>query len=303
MILVRPKVSVVIPTKNEEGAIGQVIKEVKTVLNGAESEVVVVDASSDNTPAEVVRAGAKLVKQVGKGGFGEAVMQGVYWSKGDYIVLMDGDGTYDAADIPKLLEPLMKDEADFVNGDRFANMHDGAMRSLNLVGNRLLTKVGNSLFHTDINDSQSGMKAFSRGILTNVALLEKGFSACSELVAEAAKAHLRIAEVGITYKPRIGETKLNPVSAGTAIFWSSLKMLIDYRPILLFGGIGLALIAVGFVVAWPVIIIFVVENRFVQLGRALIAMFCWIVGSLSIFTGIILNMINISFQRIRGRAK
>jgi glycosyltransferase involved in cell wall biosynthesis len=299
----RPKISVIIPTKNEEGAIGQVIKEVKTVLNGAESEVVVVDASSDNTPAEAVRAGAKLVKQVGRGGFGEAIMQGVYWSKGDYIVLMDGDGTYDAADIPKLLEPLMKDEADLVNGDRFANMHDGAMRSLNLVGNRLLTKVGNSLFRTDINDSQSGLKAFSRGILTNVALLDKGFSACSELIAEAAKAHLRIAEVGITYKPRIGETKLNPVSAGPAIFWSSLKMLVDYRPILLFGAVGLAFIAVGFVVAWPVIITFVVENRFVQMGRALIALFCWIIGSLSIFTGVILNVINISFQRIRGRAK
>ena len=303
MVPLRPKVSVIIPTKNEEGAIAQVIKDVKTVLNGAESEVVVVDASNDNTATEAIRAGAKLVRQVGRGGFGEALMQGVYWSKGDYIVVMDGDGTYHAADIPKLLEPLMKDEADLVNGDRFSNMHDGAMRSLNLVGNRLLTRVGNSLFHTDINDSQSGMKAFSRGILTNVALLEKGFSAFSELIAEAAKAHLRIAEVGITYKPRIGETKLNPVSAGASIFWSSLKMLIDYRPILLFGGFGLALIAVGFVVAWPVILIFVVENRFVQLGRALIAMFCWIVGSLSIFTGIILNMINLSFQRIRGRAK
>jgi glycosyltransferase involved in cell wall biosynthesis len=297
----RPKISVVIPTKNEEGAIGQVIKEVKTVLNGAESEVVVVDASNDNTPTEAIRAGAKLVKQVGRGGFGEAVMQGVYWSKGDYIVLMDGDGTYDAADIPKLLEPLMKDEADLVNGDRFANMHDGAMRSLNFVGNRLLTKVGNSLFRTDINDSQSGMKAFNRGILTNVALLEKGFAACSELIAEAAKAHLRIAEVGITYKPRIGETKLNPVSVGPAIFWSSLKMLIDYRPVLLFGGVGLAFIALGFVAAWPVILTFVVENRFVQMGRALIALFFWIIGSLSIFTGIILSMINISFQRIRGR--
>ena len=303
MNLLRPKISVIIPTKNEEGAIGQVIREVKTVLNGAESEVVVVDASSDNTPAEVVRAGAKLVRQVGRGGFGEAIMQGVYWSKGDYIVLMDGDGTYDAADIPKLLEPLMKDEADLVNGDRFANMHDGAMRSLNLVGNRLLTKVGNSLFRTDINDSQSGLKAFSRGILMNVALLDKGFSACSELIAEAAKAHLRIAEVGITYKPRIGETKLNPVSAGPAILWSSLRMLVDYRPILLFGAVGLAFIAVGFVVAWPVIITFVVENRFVQMGRALIALFCWIIGSLSIFTGVILNVINISFQRIRGRAK
>lgn len=299
----RPKISVIIPTKNEEGAIGQVIRNVKTVLNGAESEVVIVDASNDNTPTEAIRAGAKLVKQVGRGGFGEAVMQGVYWSKGDYIVLMDGDGTYDAADIPKLLEPLMKDEADFVNGDRFSNMHDGAMGSLNLVGNRFLTKVGNSLFRTDIKDSQSGMKAFSRSTLTNLVILEKGFSACSELIAEASKAHLRIAEVGITYKPRIGQTKLNPVSVGPAIFWSSVKMLIDYRPILLFGGIGLVFIAVGFVVAWPVIITFVIENRFVQLGRALIAIFCWIIGSLSIFTGIILNMINISFQRIGGRGK
>jgi len=80
-------------------------------------------------------------------------------------------------------------------------------------------------------------------------------------------------------------------------------MLVDYRPILLFGGIGLAFIAAGFVVAWPVIITFVTENRFVQMGRALVALFCWIVGSLSLFTGIILNVINISFQRIRGRAK
>jgi glycosyltransferase involved in cell wall biosynthesis len=298
-----PKISVIIPTKNEQGAIGQVIKGVREVLNGSNSEIVVVDASNDNTATEVVRAGAKLVRQVGRGGFGEAIMQGVYWSKGDYVVFMDGDGTYDPTEIPKLLEPLMKDEADFVNGNRFANMHDGAMPSVNQLGNRLLTKLGNVIFRTNIKDSQSGMKAFRREILRNLALLEKGFSACSELVAEASKAHLRIVEVGISYKPRIGETKLNPISAGPSIFWTSLKMMLDYRPIILFGGFGLALIVVGFVVAWPVIVTFIVENRFVQMGRALIALFCWIVGTLSIFTGIMLNVINISFERIQARAK
>ena len=263
---VAPKISVIIPTKNEEGAIGEVIRDVKKVLDGSDSEIVVVDASNDNTPTEAVKAGAKLVKQIGKGGFGEAVMQGIYWSKGEYVVFMDGDGTYDPADIPKLLEPLIKDEADFVNGNRFANMHDGAMPTLNRLGNRLLTKFGNFLFRTDINDSQSGMKAFRREILRYLALFEKGFEACSELVAEASKAHFRIAEVGITYKPRIGETKLNPLSHGPGIFWSSLKMLLDYRPMLLLGGFGVALWVVGFVVAWPVIITFIVENRFIRVG-------------------------------------
>jgi glycosyltransferase involved in cell wall biosynthesis len=108
------------------------------------------------------------VKQIGRGGFGEAVMQGFFWSKGDYIVIMDGDGTYDATDIPRVLEPLMKDEADLVNGNRFADLQDGAMKSFNRVGNRLLTKLGNFLFRTDINDSQSGMKAFRREMLRNL---------------------------------------------------------------------------------------------------------------------------------------
>jgi glycosyltransferase involved in cell wall biosynthesis len=298
-----PKISVIIPTKNEQGAISEVIRETKEVLNGSESEIVVVDASSDNTAAEAMRAGAKLLRQVGQGGFGEAIMQGVYWSKGEYVVFMDGDGSYDPADIPKLLEPLINDEADFVNGNRFVDMHDGAMTPLNRVGNRFLTGVSNIMFQTHIKDSQSGMKAFKRDILRYLALLEKGFEACSEMVAEVSKAHMRIVEVGITYRRRVGETKLNPIHHGVAIFYSSLKMMLDYRPMLLLGLFGIILWAVGFIVAWPVIITFVVENRFTQMGRALVALFCWIVGTISIFTGLMLNAINISIERISARSK
>jgi glycosyltransferase involved in cell wall biosynthesis len=298
-----PKISVIIPTKNEQDAIGQVVREVREVLGGSESEIVVVDASSDNTASEAIRAGAKLVRQIGRGGFGEAIMQGIYWSKGEYIVTMDGDATYDPTDIPKLLEPLIKDEADLVNGNRFANMQDGAMPSLNRLGNLVLTKLGNFLFRIDLNDSQSGMKAFRREALRYLALFEKGFSSCSELIAEASKAHLRIVEVGISYKNRVGESKLKPVSVGPSILWSSLRMMLDYRPMVLFGVFGLALIIVGFAVASPVIVTFIEEGRFVQIGRALIALFCWIVGAFSIFTGVLLNAINTSFERIKARAK
>jgi glycosyltransferase involved in cell wall biosynthesis len=296
-----PKVSAIIPTKNEEGSVAAVIQETKEALEGVEHEIVIVDASSDRTPLEAVRAGAKVVKQIGGGGVGEALIQGFYWARGEYIVFFDGDGTYDPKDIHRVIEPLLKDEADLVNGDRFANMEKGAMTFNNRLGNIFLTWLGNMLFHTSIRDSQSGMKAFRRNLLLRVTLWERGFPFCSEILAEASKLSMRISEVGITYKKRVGKTKLNPATAGPSIFWASLKMLRDYDPLFLFLEIGLMLEALGFIVAWPVILEYIQFGIFRLLGRTLIAIFCWFAGLLSIFTGIILNGFNYSVKKIEAR--
>jgi glycosyltransferase involved in cell wall biosynthesis len=250
---------------------------------------------------ETVKAGAKLVKQIGNGGVGEALVQGFYWARGDYIVFLDGDGTYDPADVPKVVEPLLNDEADLVNGNRFANMEKGAMDPTNRIGNYLLTWIGNILFYTNIKDSQSGMKAFKKDILKRVTLFERGFPICSELIAEASKLGLRIAEVGITYKRRIGKSKLKASSAGPAILRASLRMLLDYDPFFLFTMFGLLLLAAGFAVAWPVITEFVIYGTFRLIGRALIAALCWFAGILSIFTGIILSAINYSVKKMEAR--
>jgi glycosyltransferase involved in cell wall biosynthesis len=296
-----PKISVIIPTKDEQDSIGAVIEESKKALEGIEYEIIVVDASTDDTPAVAVKSGAKLVRQIGNGGVGEAIIQGFYWARGRFIVFFDGDGTYLPSDIHKVVEPLLREEADLVNGNRFADMEKGAMRFGNRIGNIFLTWVGNMLFHTNIKDSQSGMKAFRRDMLTRVTLWERGFPFCSEILAEASKLGMRISEVGITYKQRIGKTKLNPATTGPTIFWASLKMMRDYDPLFLFTEIGLALEAVGFIIAWPVIAEYMQYGTFRLIGRTLIAMFCWLAGLLSIFTGIILEAFNYSVKKIEAR--
>lgn len=296
-----PKVSVVIPTKNEEGTIRSVIEKTKEVLEGVEYEIIVVDASSDNTPSEAIRAGAKLVKQIGSEGVGEALIQAFYWVKGENVVFFDGDGTYDPGDLRKVMEPLLKGEAELVNGNRFYDMEKGAMPFGNRIGNIVLTWLGNMLFHTHIKDSQSGMKAFKRDLLLRVTLWERGFPFCSEILAESSKIGMRITEVGISYRKRMGKTKLNPATAGPRIFVASFKMLRDYDPVFLFVEIGLALMALGFIVAWPVIIEYVQLGIFKYLGRAFIALFCWIAGLISIFTGIILDAFNYSVKKIEAR--
>jgi len=296
-----PEVSVIIPTKDEEGSITTVIQEAKGALEGIDHEIVVVDASGDKTPLEAVRAGATLVKQIGSGGVGEALIQGFYWARGRYIVFFDGDGTYDPKDIHKVIEPLLNNEADLVNGNRFADMEKGAMTFNNKLGNLFLTWFGNMLFHTNIKDSQSGMKAFRRNLLLRLTLWERGFPFCSEILAEASKLNMRIKEVGISYRKRIGKTKLNPATVGPSIFWASLKMLRDYDPLFLFIEIGLVLEAAGFIAAWPVIVEYVQFGTFRLLGRALIALFCWLSGLLCLFTGIILNAFNYSVKKIEAR--
>jgi glycosyltransferase involved in cell wall biosynthesis len=296
-----PKLSVIIPTKDEEGAIASLIRDCEKALDGFDHEIIVVDASKDNTSTEAVKAGAKLVKQIGNGGVGQALIQGFYWARGEYIVFFDGDGTYDPADTPALVEPLVNGEADLVNGNRFANMEKGAMTITNKIGNKFLTWIGNLMFYTNIKDSQSGMKAFRRDILKRVTLWERGFPICSEILAEASKLNLRITEVGISYRRRIGKTKLSPTVAGPKILWASLTMLRDYDPLSLFVGIGLALLAIGFLVAWPVITEYLEFGIFRYVGRALVALFCWFSGILSIFTGIMLNAVNYSVKKLEAR--
>jgi dolichol-phosphate hexosyltransferase len=296
-----PRISVIIPTKNEEESIRGVIERTKAALEGVDHQIIVVDASTDKTPTEAIGAGAELIKQVGNGGVGEALIQAFYWAKGDFVIFFDGDATYDPKDIHQLMEPLFNNDADLVNGNRFFEMEKGAMPFGNKLGNIFLTQLGNVLFHTSIRDSQSGMKAFRREMLTRVTLWERGFPFCSEIIAEASKLGMRITEVGISYRKRIGKTKLNPANAGFKIFWASVKMMRDYDPLFLFLEIGLTLEILGLIVAWPAIVEYIQFGTFRLLGRALIALFCWFSGLLCIFAGIILEGFNYSVKKIEAR--
>ena len=245
-----PLVSLVIPTMNEAKTIGECIQQANEVFKkmGLEGEIIVVDSSSDDTPVLAKSHGATVVVPE-KLGYGNAYLYGFKHARGKYIVLMDGDLTYDPREIDKLISSLQNGGVDMVLGTRLkGEIKQGAMPALHrYIGNPFLTWVLNKLFATEVSDAHCGMRAITRDALDRLNLKAGGMEFASEMVIEAAHKNLRIAEVPITYYPRKGKSKLSPFSDG----WRHLRFMMLYRPVpfLMVPGvvaliIGLALAAV-----------------------------------------------------------
>lgn len=225
------KVSVVIPALNEEGIVGKTVLSVPIKkLNdiGLETEIVVVDnASTDNTSKEASNAGARVVLET-KRGYGNAYLRGFNEANGDIMVMGDADGTYPFDEMVEFIQPILKGEAEFVMGSRLkGDIRPGAMPALHrYIGNPFLTKVLNMLFHTGISDAHCGMRAMTKEAWDKLNLKTSGMEFASEMVIEASRQNLRIAEIPITYYPREGESKLSSFSDG----WRHLRFMMLYRP-------------------------------------------------------------------------
>jgi glycosyltransferase involved in cell wall biosynthesis len=224
-------ISIVIPALNEEGLVGNTIKMVpvdKLREKGLDVEIVVVDnASTDNTAQEAREAGARVVYGE-KRGYGNAYLKGFSEAKGDIIVMGDADGTYPFETTYEFIQPILKGEADFVMGSRLkGNIHKGAMPALHkYVGNPFLTWILNVLFKAGISDAHCGMRAIKKDTLEKLDLKSSGMEFASEMVIEAARKNVRIAEIPIDYYPRKGESKLSSFSDG----WRHLRFMMIYRP-------------------------------------------------------------------------
>jgi len=238
------EVSVVIPTKNEEQSIGQCLKKVQDVFKEKkiDGEVIVSDSSTDRTP-EIARSyGAKVVTP-DKLGYGYAYLHGFKHAKGDYIIIGDTDNTYDFYDIPRLLEPLERGDADMVMGSRLnGTIKPGAMPLLHqYIGNPLLTFILNRLFRAGVSDSHSGFRSFTKNALLKMNLRTTGMEFASEMIIEVTRKKLRIAEVPIVYHPREGNSELSSLSDG----WRHLKFMFISCPKYLFTMPGIILFMAG----------------------------------------------------------
>ncbi len=217
------KVSVIIPTLNEEESIGHVLDKIPRDPR-YQWEIIIVDGNSQDRTRDIARQkGARVIVEKRKG-YGRAYKTGFAHATGDIIVTLDGDDTYPAERIPELVEYLIKNNLDFISCERFSRMQKGAMSLTHKFGNWVLTVTTRILFGVKIKDSQSGMWVFRRKILKDLNLTSDGMPFSEEIKIEAWK-RFRCEEVPIEYRERKGEVKLNTWNDGLR----NLKFLFKKR--------------------------------------------------------------------------
>lgn len=239
-----PLVSIIIPCMNEEKTIGVCIKKAMLALGKEnwDGEIIISDNSTDNSRDIARKLGAKIVSPHNKG-YGNAFLEGFWHAKGKYILLADADDTYDLTEMPKFLQPLMFNDADFVTGTRIkGHIKKGSMPWLHrYIGNPILTGILNELFKTNLSDSHCGMRSITREAYNMLDLKSEGMEFASEMIIEAARKKLRITEVPITYYPRLTPSKLHSWGDG----WRHLRFMMLYNPTPFFSIPGFLVVILG----------------------------------------------------------
>ncbi|MFA5365498.1 MAG: glycosyltransferase family 2 protein, partial [Candidatus Bathyarchaeia archaeon] len=212
-------VSVVIPAFKEGKTIRKVIRDLRS-SSSYDTEIIVVDGYSNDGTEEIVKEeNAAFVSEPRKG-YGRAIKTGIDHAKGDVVVIIDADDTYDAADINKVVTPLLNGTADVCLASRLGGtLLPGSMQGMNLFGNRMFTSIYNVLYRQNVTDTQTGFRALTKDAVEQLNLYSDGMGLATVFLTEAAKSGLRITEFPTVYKPRDDEsrTKMNRLKAGWAI--------------------------------------------------------------------------------------
>ncbi len=271
------RVSVIIPCLNEADNIEECVRRARRVLeeSAIAGEVVVADNGSTDGSAELAAAeGARVVHEPRRG-YGSAYLAGFAAARGDYLVMLDADLTYDFGDIPRFVERLDAG-AQLVMGDRMDNIQPGAMPWLHrYVGNPVLTGILNLFFRTGVKDAHCGMRAVRRTALATLDLRTTGMEFASEMVIRASKEDLDIRELPIEYHPRGGESKLASFRDG----WRHLRFLLVHSPTHLFVVPGVIMAIFGALVTATVLTRLEIFGREWELHSLIAGALLMIVGT------------------------
>ena len=208
------KISVVIPTLNEEEAIGEVVGAVPA---DRVHEIIVVDnGSTDNTRKNATIAGARVVLE-SRRGYGAACLAGAKAAAADIIVFLDGDRSDDPAQLEIIAGPVIADRADLVIGSRLKGvLAKGAMPLHGRLGNRFMVSLLRLLYGVEITDVGS-FRAIKAQTLFDLNMEQMTYGWPVEMVVKAARKGLRLQSVPIHYRKRIGRSKVTGTLKGTIL--------------------------------------------------------------------------------------
>jgi glycosyltransferase involved in cell wall biosynthesis len=216
----RPHIAVVIPAVDEEAAIGLVVREIPPLV----AEIVVVDNGSRDRTAEVAAAaGARVVREQRRG-YGQACLAGIAAApEAEIYVFLDGDHSDDPAQLGELLAPILDGEAELVIGSRtLGRRAPGAQPWHAVLGTRFCVGLMNLLIGTRATDL-GPFRAITREALGRLQMQDRNFGWTVEMQLKAARQRLRVREVPVDYRPRLGRSKISGTVSGT--LRAALKIL------------------------------------------------------------------------------
>lgn len=215
-------ISIVIPCYNEEAAISVVLGKIAAVKKVMPNivEVIVVDDGSTDKSSEILTSQREVtvLRSEKSEGYGAALKKGFNFAKGDLILFMDMDDTYDIQDLPKMYQLLQHKKYSIVFGNRLQSRN----------GMPLIRRIGNNLYHyclklfllPHIGDPCTGMRLFRKSLKTEFCSLpENDLGYSMALTVRILKSKIPFGETGILYHERIGESKLNSLQDGWRFFW------------------------------------------------------------------------------------
>lgn len=287
------KTAVLIPCYNEELTIEKVIKDFKKEL--PEAEIYVYDNNSKDKTAQIAEKNGAIVRCEYRQGKGNVVRSMFRDIDADIYVMADGDDTYPAEEVHKLIEPVVKGEADMVIGDRLTNgtYQKENKRHFHEFGNNLVKKAINVAFKTNLKDIMTGYRVFNKIFVKNMPVLSPKFEIETEMSLHALDKKFIIKEIPIVYRdrPEGSESKLNTVSDGMKVIKTIIKMFKDFKPRQFFWMVSMLFVLLGLIVGVPVIVEFIRTGYITKMPSAVLATGIMILAVIIAQCGVILDTV------------
>ena len=284
------EIAILVPCHNEEVTISNVVGDFRRELPNA-TVYVYDNNSTDDTSRVAIEAGA-VVRSESQQGKGHVVRRMFSDIEASVFVMVDGDDTYDASSVRKLVETLLSEHVDTVNARRVSNI-DEAYRFGHQFGNRLLTGIVNWLFGERCADILSGYRVFSRRFVKSFPALSTGFEIETELTVHGLSLNIPMTEVDTPYKERPvdSSSKLNTWRDGTRILWTIVILTKDYRPFFFYSIISGILTLASLALGIPIVLEFLDTGLVPRFPTAFLSASIMVLAFLSLATGLILDSV------------
>lgn len=294
-----PTVAVLIPCLDEAATVGDVVESFRKAL--PQATVYVYDnASTDDTAAVAAAAGA-VVRFEGRRGKGTVCRRMLRDIDADVYVLVDGDMTYDAADVPALIAPVLSGEADMVVGDRLASgAYDAEnRRPCHGFGNRLVARLVRISCAGDVRDVMTGYRAFSRRFAKTMPILSDGFQVETEITMHALSHRLAVVSVPVSYRdrPQGSVSKLNTFADGARVLAAVGNLVRRQRPLAFFGALSAVLAAAAVLCAAPAFADYAKYAYVTHVPLCIAAVGAGVLSALSLACGLVLDSLAAASRR------